>query len=157
MPRRSLTSILALSVLMCLGYSEPSIAGKVYRWVDENGQVHFGSQPPPEQRTQAEQYHVQVQKAAPTAIKAPPAEASSDNMAGSDEQGEKIVLNSGVTAEKAREYCQNAQDFLLALQGSYSTRFKQEDGSVRPFTAEERASKEKQALEMMEQFCTRKK
>ena len=156
MPRRSLTSILALSVLMCLGYSEPSIAGKVYRWVDENGQVHFGSQPPPEQRTQAEQYHVQVQKAAPNAINAPPAEASSNDMAGSDEE-EKIVLNSGVSEEQSKEYCQNARQFLTTLQGNSSTRFKQEDGSVRPFTAEERQSKEKQALEMMEQFCTSKK
>ena len=156
MPRRSLTPILALSVLICLGYSEPSIAGKVYRWVDENGQVHFGSQPPPEQRTQAEQYHVQVQKAAPTAIKAPPAEASSNDMAGSDE-AEKIVLNSGVSEEESKEYCQNARQFLTTLQGNSSTRFKQEDGSVRPFTAEERQSKEKQALEMMEQFCTSKK
>ncbi|MBM96887.1 MAG: hypothetical protein CMI09_13705 [Oceanospirillaceae bacterium] len=156
MPRLPLTSILALSVLMFLSYSEQSMAGKVYRWVDANGQVHFGSQPPPEQRTLAEQYHVQVQQASPGSTTTPQAKGSGDAATGSDEE-EKIVLNSGVSDEQSKEYCQNARQFLTTLQGNSSTRFKQEDGSIRPFTAEERQSKEQQALEMIDQFCSKNK
>lgn len=33
-----------ISVLLCLSFQSPSYAG-VYKWVDENGQVHYGEQP----------------------------------------------------------------------------------------------------------------
>jgi len=152
MKRPPLTFLLALLTVFASGYTSATQAGQVYRWVDDNGQVHFGSQPPPEQRTTAEQYKIQTSQPA-----TPPPPPATEKEAPSDEEGEIITLNPGVSKEQAKEYCQKAQDFMLAIQGSYSTRFKQEDGSFRPFTKEERTAKEKQAMEMMDQFCTKKK
>lgn len=41
--------LLTAGVLVCVGWAGPAeAAGKVYRWVDENGVVHFGDAIPPE-------------------------------------------------------------------------------------------------------------
>lgn len=147
MKRTLLNPVLVVLTLLASSYASTTLAAKVYRWVDDNGQVHFGSQPPPEQRSQAEQYQIQVSQ--PTTPKAEDAPASEQG----EDQGETVTLNPSVSDEQAQEYCQQARKFLVALQGSYSTRFKQADGSFRPLTKEERSSKEKQAMDMMEKFC----
>ena len=157
MSRLSLIPVLAIAALITTHTGE-SLAGKVYRWVDADGQVHFGSQPPPEQRTEAEQYHVQVQQPSST----PPRVLNTDQASATQDESEEeqIEENSGkgaVSAEQAKEYCQKAKDFMLAMQGSHSKRFKQDDGSYRPFSEEERKAKQQKAQEIMEQFCTLKK
>lgn len=43
---KSVALMLAFSVL-CSFRAEPSIAGAVYSWIDENGVKHFSTQPPP--------------------------------------------------------------------------------------------------------------
>jgi hypothetical protein len=45
------TSILAL---MLIAAANPALAGDLYRWVDENGTVHYSDQPPPPQARSAE-------------------------------------------------------------------------------------------------------
>ena len=156
MSRLSLIPVLAIAALITTHTGE-SLAGKVYRWVDADGQVHFGSQPPPEQRTEAERYHVQVQHPTPGSKPAPPPTTKASDQAAPSDEEKPIVLNSSVSEEQSREYCKNAQEFMKALQGNGSTRFKQDDGSVRPFTDQERDEKTKQARGMIEQFCAPKK
>lgn len=40
--------LLALIAIACVAWTAPADAQKVYRWVDENGVVHFGDSIPPE-------------------------------------------------------------------------------------------------------------
>lgn len=65
-------SLRGLLLLVLLGCSAATLAAgtKVYRWVDANGNVHYGDQPPPAQAQELKQ-------SAPTAISAPPAAAPS--------------------------------------------------------------------------------
>ncbi|MFL0806145.1 MAG: DUF4124 domain-containing protein [Oceanobacter sp.] len=151
MKRSFLNPILIILTVLASSYSSATLAAKVYRWVDDKGQVHFGSQPPPEQRDQAEQYQIQV--AQPTTPPAPENNGAASKDKDNDGEGETVTLNPSVSDEQAQEYCQQARKFMTALQGSYSTRFKQADGSFRPLSKEERSSKEKQAMGMMEKFC----
>jgi len=44
---------LALIVIMALAIS-PAAAGKLYKWVDQNGEVHYTDQPPPPEAKTAE-------------------------------------------------------------------------------------------------------
>lgn len=156
MPRLSVTPFVVASCLLFSVFSASANAGKVYRWVDANGQVHFGSQPPPEQRNQAEQYHIQVQPVSSSATSTSATDGKGDDEKMAEEE-DKAVLNTPISAEKSKEYCNNAREFMVALQSGNNTRFQQEDGSVRPFTAEERSSKEKQALRIIDQFCAKQK
>ncbi len=61
-----------LIVALMLGAAATAIAGGVYRWVDANGKVHYGDQPPA--GAQAQQMKVKQAKPAPTApeAEAPP-------------------------------------------------------------------------------------
>ena len=38
----------AILALACVAWASPADAQRVYRWVDENGVVHFGDAIPPE-------------------------------------------------------------------------------------------------------------
>jgi len=40
--------LLAMIAIACVAWAAPADAQKVYRWVDENGVVHFGDSIPPE-------------------------------------------------------------------------------------------------------------
>jgi chromosome segregation ATPase len=51
----SLVGIVLLSAL-----SNPSFAGKLYKWVDKNGVTHFSQTPPPEEETKAATERVEV-------------------------------------------------------------------------------------------------
>lgn len=57
--------LLLLLVLMPCALS-PALAAGVYKWVDEQGQVHFGERPPAKGR--AQELQLKVQPAAPAAV-----------------------------------------------------------------------------------------
>ncbi|AQQ69096.1 hypothetical protein Mag101_16775 [Microbulbifer agarilyticus] len=38
---------------LCVFTNSPVIAGELYRWVDENGKVHFGDRPPAEAKAES--------------------------------------------------------------------------------------------------------
>lgn len=150
MPRQHTCHILAMSAMIAFGsFAATSQAAKVYRWVDDQGQVHFGSQPPPEQRTTAEKYQVKTSRPATPPPK--PASVANEDEAQKDE--EPVTLSSSIDPKKAKEYCKNGRAYQKALEASHNTRFRQEDGSFRPLTAEERAAKGKQAAEVVQRFC----
>ncbi|MGV6851212.1 MAG: DUF4124 domain-containing protein, partial [bacterium] len=46
MPRNNQKSSTSLLIFFLLCFSATSSAAKIYKWKDENGQVHFGEQPP---------------------------------------------------------------------------------------------------------------
>lgn len=44
---------LALTVVVLVSLCPPNAGAEVYKWVDDNGRVHYGDSPPPEQRVQS--------------------------------------------------------------------------------------------------------
>jgi hypothetical protein len=44
------TLFLTLIILLSTGVSDSLTAGEIYKWVDENGQTHFGTQPPADKK-----------------------------------------------------------------------------------------------------------
>ncbi|MCO7227075.1 DUF4124 domain-containing protein [Pleionea sp. CnH1-48] len=59
---RSLINISLVS-LLALSLSQEAHAGKIYKWVDENGKVHYSDKPPPKQHKSEE---IKVKKSATT-------------------------------------------------------------------------------------------
>ena len=43
---------LLLTLVICLGLWSGPALGAIYKWVDENGKVHYSDQPPPEESSQ---------------------------------------------------------------------------------------------------------
>lgn len=150
---RTLSVILLLAGTLMSPWSQ---AGKVYKWTDENGQVHFSSQPP--RGLNQDQYNLRVDKVTPP-VKTQPAisaNVKSDEQqtlqAETEEQQQEPVKNK-VSKEKAAEYCANARDAKTKLSANFSRRFKQKDGSYRPLTDEERANWNKRADDSIAEYC----
>jgi hypothetical protein len=108
-------------------------AERVYKWVDKDGVVHYGQQPPPEAQAEA----IEVQKGYST-----PAD---------DE------VKEGTEAEKeaARNaaYCKTATENFDALKSSREITHKDQYGTVHTLTAEERAVESDRAKAAMDKFC----
>ena len=124
--------ILACSVLLTL--STGATAGQIYKWVDAQGNVHFGSQPPEGQEAASVNPNISQPKIAAPAAKAP--EAS-----GEDKEQEKLDEQARAAASKReaelKVYCERIRKDLAQMKASPRVRV-EENGELRRLTEEER-------------------
>ncbi|WP_430461682.1 DUF4124 domain-containing protein [Thalassolituus sp. LLYu03] len=139
----------SLLSLLLIGVSVNALAEKVYRWVDENGQTHFSALPP-EGVSDAEQYKFKVNKPSVSAAKSNDGKAE-DNKAPAAEKA--VETKASVSAEEAAAACKQARDYKTTLATNFNRRFKQEDGSFRPLTDNERSAENKKADELITSYC----
>lgn len=148
-PTQLLTGCALISSILISIASAPVQAGKIYRWTDENGQMHFSENPP--RGIETETVKVKVQSGAgggsavssrPTATKAPEKPVE-----------EKQELTAEYSDEDKAKYCQQSRDLLTQMQGNPNRRFKQEDGSYQKLSEEQRADYLAQAKDGIERFC----
>jgi hypothetical protein len=120
--------------------SHTALAEKIYRWVDEDGQVHFSSQP--RHGIDQDRYDIKFDK-----VEAP--QPGSSEIDKTQESDSSVSM---VSEEKARELCENAQEIKEQISDP-SLYFRQADGSVRPLTDEERKSKLETANQRIKDYC----
>lgn len=135
---------ISLAALLHIG----TAAAKVYKWTDENGQVHFSSQPP--RGTDNDVYQLRLDKV-PTPP-APAAEKTAEKKSAIDSD-DSVELKPEIDPEVASQYCQQAKQAKQQLSENFSRRYKQDDGSVRPFTDKERADMMKRADDAIKSYC----
>lgn len=139
---------LVFGLLLSLA-SNSVLAVQIYKWVDENGQTHFSSQPP-KQNNRAEELPI---KTAPiVGTYTTPAPISPDTTS-EIETNTKTKKEIQAEAKERAENCRIAKDNKEKLMSNFSRRFQQEDGSIRPFTDEERQKYLQQANESIAHFC----
>lgn len=142
-----------LAVLM-IGTSVSAFAEKVYRWVDENGQTHFSSLPPEGNNKKAKEYRLKVSPASAEVEGYKINSRSQENTEKKDD--EVIATKASVSKEEADAACKQAKEYKATLATNYSRRFKQDDGSFRPLTDEERSAEMKKANDLISQYCSGK-
>lgn len=126
--------ILACSVLLAL--STGATAGQIYKWVDGQGNVHFGSQPPEGQDAAAVNPNVSQPKAAPKSPLQPADDADPEQQ----KLDEKVKEEVAKQDKERKEYCQRMRNDLAMLKNN--PRLRVEDGdSARRMTEEERQSR----------------
>ncbi|MFC3681239.1 DUF4124 domain-containing protein [Bacterioplanoides pacificum] len=135
---------ISLAALLHIG----TAAAKVYKWTDENGQVHFSSQPP--RGTDNDVYQLRLDKV-PTPP-APAAEKTAEKKSAIDSD-DSVELKPEIDPKVASQYCQQAKQAKQQLSENFSRRYKQDDGSVRPFTDKERADMMKRADDAIKSYC----
>lgn len=123
--------------LICAAAPGGSIqaAENAYKWVDENGVVHFGQQPPPGVRSEA----ISVQRGYSR-----PAEEQGQEGEPTEEQKE---------AARAAEICALAKQNLAAVSSDAEITRRNEYGEEQPLTAAEKASEKQRAEAAIERFC----
>ena len=141
---------LVLVVLTATGLCpSANAAGKIFKWTDANGQVHFDSSPPPGQATEK----VRIQKS----VEAPPT-ASTDaakpaKSASSSSEGEKIAMSPEQRAELTT-YCTAMRERLTAFRQGGLVIEKELDGKSVALDADAIAQKLSADEESVKTYCT---
>lgn len=146
---RSLISFLSMMVLCCATLQ----AGEVYRWVDEQGNVHYSETPPAGQ--EAEQTGIRTgPRGDPPPQPQPPEEAAPESPEQSERPAteERAQPDPEATAEMRRHNCEQAREALETLDAYNRVRV-EEDGELRYLTPEEMEEQRERFREMEEENC----
>lgn len=135
-------------IFLTLLLSTPLQAGTIQKWVDEDGNVHYGDAPPVSATTES----VRVQSAPSNPGKALPRLNSPDT--GQDGSGATAATDAAkVPRDQAKIACDQAQEDLAVINRSSRIKLKAADGSTRYLTTEEITERKQQAEADVKQFC----
>lgn len=135
-------------LLLCL-IAQPVLAGNIYRWVDAQGQVHYGETPPSgvqaESRAAAKTPARSAAAAAPTAPAAPPPAVKPE---------EKKPVE---TAEAKAKRCEEAKTRVAFLEEktAYRLMIREADGSESRMTEEQFQERLGQANKTISEACAK--
>ncbi|WP_252274569.1 DUF4124 domain-containing protein [Pseudomonas subflava] len=126
--------ILACSVLLAL--STGASAGQIYKWVDDQGKVHFGSQPPEGQAAATVNPNISQPKAPPQKPVATPTEGDKKQ----DALDEKVRQDVAKQEAERKKFCETTRTNLAQLRNNPRVRV-EENGEMRRLTEEERQAR----------------
>ena len=139
--------ILACSVLLALSTS--ASAGQIYKWVDAQGNVHFGSQPPEGQAAAQVNPNISQPKLTEQAPAKSPESAAEPEQQAIDEKVKKEVAAQEVERKK---YCESIRTNLSQLENNPRVRV-EEAGELRRLTEEERQAKISESKKLIAKNC----
>ncbi len=122
-------------------------AGSIQKWVDDDGNVHYGDAPPVTAKTE----NVRVQSAPSNPGKSLPRLSQPKNSSG--DATPATASNDNVPEDQAKIACDNAQEDLKVINRSNRIKLKAADGSTRYMTSEEIEERKLQAEADIERFC----
>ena len=130
----------------------------VYKWVDEQGNIHYGQQRP--SNTQAERMNVQNYAPEDTSsYKRPGSKTDAENNTtaadGSDKKPSDTEKKPESKADKKRRLaaCAQAKKGLTAMQSSGRVRNKEKDGSINYLSEKQKAAKMKKSRDLISKHC----
>mgnify|MGYP000689955568 CR=1 FL=1 len=151
--------------LLFISASHSSHAATVYRWVDDQGQSHFGSAPPKNTQTERVQIRKSGSKApALTSNLSPNSEENADSVNDENEQekgqeteagseSEAVQKKSKYTQEERAKYCQQSRNLSTRMNGNLQRRVEQPDGSYRKLNESEINKYKAQAKTGISSYC----
>ena len=135
--------LIYLSIL----FSATLNAGSIHKWVDENGETHYGDAPP---------ITINSKKVRVTGAPSEPGKAL-PRLTASDSQADNATATSdtanNVPVEQAEAACKIAKKDLDVINRSNRIQLKSADGSLQYMTDEEIAERKKSAEADIEQYC----
>ena len=127
-------------------------AGSIQKWVDEDGNVHYGDAPPAAVKSQT----VRVQSAPSNPGK--PLPRLSDENGEGDGGGNAAAESDNATAEASPEQaaakCERARSDLNIINTNTNIQLKQPDGTTRYLTGEEVDQYRRKAEADIAQYCS---
>ncbi len=154
----------SIAVAIILLISGQSWAEKIYKWVDENGQIHYSSQKPNDQ--QAETVKVKKGPKVTPKAEAEPAAAQATDAGQTDAEQTETEAAADAAAEEAarkqlaeadrinnRKQCDLARKNYAALNATVRVTRRDANGQVVRMTDDERVNALKTAQQAIKQYC----
>jgi len=141
-----------MKYLVCLFMliSSSAYAGAIHKWVDEDGNTHYGDAPPASATTKELRVDVAPSdpgKALPRLGTSDAASESGNTATGSGKSDSKVP------EDQAKAACEQAQGDLKIIQSSPRIRLKNADGTSRYMTTEEIKARRENAEKDVKEFC----
>ncbi len=133
-----------IPILLLAGAAQ---AGSIHKWVDEEGNVHYGDAPPVTAKTE----NVRVLSAPSNPGRALPRLGdNNDDTAGGTTAA---ASDDTVPADQAKIACDQAQEDLAVINRSSRIKLRSADGSERFLSTEEIAERKERAEADIDRFC----
>lgn len=159
--------ILLSLISLCLLLMAPALpAAKIYKWVDEQGNVHYGERPPVKN---AEEMHIRKAPAAPPAAAPGAANPAGEEAAATDPGSKRDKLLEGFAEERANKKkaeeqaakekelrdknCAQARNNLASQQLGGRRFIMTESGEQKFLSDEESAQRLQQAQQDVAEWC----
>ena len=143
------TTALLVTIISAVILSSPANA-RVYKWVDEDGQVHYGEQPG---STQAEQVHIRTHETTtPRKID----QEKLDKAEGKEKQKTETVeqpQEPKISKQEKRKLCSEAKSDLAAIMSRGRMREVDDKGEYIYLTDEQRQQRISAARKKQKEFC----
>jgi len=143
-------ALFIVSAILISGSTSPfSYAGKVYKWTDENGVIHYGDKRPDGAKTET----LRVESHSSSARTSP-----QDQLKALEEQKERTNMaeNELKKADQAKkqteERCEQAKSNLLTIENNARIRI-EENGELRYMTPKEITAKKDEMSKIVEEAC----
>lgn len=145
-----------LLLIGCLLLSPLAFAGKIYKWVDSQGQVHYGERPPTANQADEVKIHKGPAPSAPTSAAASQTPSASDFLeAKAKERKEKA--EAGEKANKAKEIakknCDNARASMHSLNQGGRRYVMQPDGQRKYLDDADVQKRKQEAQAAIDKWC----
>ncbi|WP_223787036.1 DUF4124 domain-containing protein [Marinicella meishanensis] len=149
----------ALTILLL--FTSLAWAEKIYKWVDENGQIHYSAQKPPNQAAET----VKIRKGPKLPPPAEPAPEAADQVPSVEEQLAAQDAQDAADEAAAREQlaeadrinrrkqCDLARQNLAALNATVRVTRKNAEGEIVRMTDDERVNAMKTAQQAIRRYC----
>jgi len=124
-------------------------AGAIHKWVDENGNVHYGDAPPVTTKTES----VSVQSAPSNPGKALPRLSTEQAGGAGGASGDGSADPENVSDEQAQSFCESARNDLNIINTSSNIQLKQADGSTRNLSADEVERRRVSSQAQIDRYC----
>ncbi|MCB1583841.1 MAG: DUF4124 domain-containing protein [Marinicella sp.] len=137
-------------LLMFLGVAVSIHAEKIYKWVDENGQIHYSSQKPPGQETET----VKVSKGPKvTQNSSEKEDKETDAKAAGDDAAIKAQM-AKTDAANMKRLCEQAKKNIAALNTTVRvTKVDEKTGETVRMTDDQRLEAMKNAQQGVKEYC----
>jgi len=141
------------SLFICISLLVASLAAsEVYKWIDEDGTVHYSDRKPPNTETT-------IVKTTGTRITAPATDSVEHQLDDLSKRQETEQLKAQQEAEVAEttqstaEYCRSLRASLETLNNNSRVRVEDENGELRYLTAEEMVEKRRSNEQSLQEHC----
>lgn len=147
--KRKYAFLIASAILISGSISTISLAGKVYKWTDESGVIHYGDKRPEGAKTETlrvESHSSSVRTSPQDQLKALEEQKDRASMA------EDELKKEGQAKQQTQERCEQAKSNLLTIENNARIRI-EENGELRYMTPEEITAKKDEMSKIVEEAC----
>jgi hypothetical protein len=151
--RRAPVATLCLLLAGLFVFMPPALAETVYKWVDENGTVHFGERPP--EGVEATAVNVSPKSAGLTAERAPDTTQAPEPSVAQQRRDERSEKARAMEEEEKlmAAACEAQRAQLMRLEPRTRILVREPDGSTRMLDDEERLKAIEEARTFIEENC----